>query len=488
MTKHQQHDSGILLHITSLPSTFGIGDLGPASYQFADLLADNKQHYWSILPLSPTRLEDGNSPYQTSSIFAGNTLLISPHQLTQDGFLPKLPDKQKTNIPKIDFATIYPKKNSMLQEAYQNFKKTKTQTSEFETFYNQNTHWLDDYALYATLRQKTNTPWYKWLPSIRNREPKTITQKQHQLKDEIESEKFSQYLFFKQWHRLKTYCNTKQIHIIGDMPIYTAPDSADTWIHPELFNLYQNGKPRYVGGVPPDYFSKTGQLWGTPVYNWPNHKKTGFTFWLNRIKHNLSLYDQLRLDHFRGLIAYWQVPARAKTAKKGRWIKTPSQTFFTALKHTFPALPFIAEDLGYIDAPVKQIIKQLGIPGMRVLLFGLDGSKTNPHTPMNYVKNSVAYTGTHDTNTVRGWFTTEANAKQRQTLSKLLGKPISKNDVSFEAIKLVMSSPAGVCIFPLQDVLGLGAEARMNNPGYLFGNWQWCVTEKQFSTLSFVAR
>ncbi|MDR0373403.1 MAG: 4-alpha-glucanotransferase [Nitrososphaerota archaeon] len=477
--------SGILLHITSLPSAFGIGDLGPESYRFVDLLADSKQQYWSILPLSPIRLKDGNSPYQTSSVFAGNPLLISPQQLTKDGFLPKLNAKQISKFgSQVAFAAIYPQKKVMLQEAYQNFKKSRIKTSEFDTFCSQNERWLCDYALYAALRQKTDTPWYEWLPSIRNREPKIINQKQQQLKEEIEAEKFFQYLFFSQWSRLKEYCKTKQIRILGDMPFYVAHDSADVWVHPELFNLCQNGKPHYVGGVPPDYFSTTGQLWGNPVYDWQKHEKTGFEWWINRIKHNLLLCDRLRLDHFRGLVAYWQVSARAKTAKRGHWIKTPSQTFFETLKQAFPSLPFIAEDLGYIDAPVKQIIEQLGIPGMRILLFGLDGSKTNLHTPENYVKNSVAYTGTHDTNTVRGWFTTEANTKQRQTLSKLIGKPLSKRDVSFEAIKLVTSSLAGLCILPLQDVLGLGAEARMNNPSHPLGNWQWRVTEKQFSSMN----
>ncbi|MCL2358498.1 4-alpha-glucanotransferase [Candidatus Bathycorpusculum sp.] len=483
MAKHQRA-SGILLHITSLPSLFGIGDLGPASYRFVDLLADSKQHYWSILPLLPVRFEDCNSPYQTSSAFAGNPLLISPQQLVKAGFLPKLATEQTLKSDStVDFAAVYPKKQIMLKAAYQNFKKSKIETSEFDAFCSRNEHWLCDYALYSVLRQKTGKPWYEWFPSIRNRELKIITQKQQQLNEEIEAEKFSQYLFFSQWYRLKEYCKTKQISIIGDLPFYIAPDSVDVWMYPELFRLYQNGKPKYVGGVPPDYFSTSGQLWGNPVYDWQKNKETGFEWWINRINHTLTLCDRLRLDHFRGFVAYWQVSAKAETAKSGHWIKTPSNAFFEMLKRTFPSLPFIAEDLGYINEPVKRAIDQLNIPGMRVLLFGLDGSKANPHAPENYAKNSVAYTGTHDTNTVRGWFTTEADAKQRKTLSKLIGKPVSKRDVSFEAVKLVTSSLTDLCILPLQDILGLGTEARMNNPSRPIDNWQWRATEKQLTSM-----
>ncbi|MCL2475487.1 4-alpha-glucanotransferase [Candidatus Bathycorpusculum sp.] len=480
-----QRASGILLHITSLPSMFGIGDLGPESYRFADLLASSKQHYWSILPLSPTRLEDSNSPYQTSSAFAGNPLLISPYLLVQDGLLSKLDIKHlSTSNAKVNFAAIYSKKQLMLKAAYQNFKKSKLNaTSEFETFCSQNNHWLCDYALYNALRQKTGIPWYDWPLSIKNRELYAIAHKQQQLKEEIEAEKFSQYLFSNQWYRLKKYCKTRQINLIGDLPFYVAHDSADVWVHPELFSLYQNGKSKYVGGVPPDYFSSLGQLWGNPVYNWQNHQVTNFEWWIKRIKHTLTQCDRLRLDHFRGFVAYWQVSAKAKTAQSGQWIKTPVNAFFETLTQTFPSLPFIAEDLGYIDKPVKRAIKQLGIPGMRVLLFGLDSSKTNPHAPENYTKNSVAYTSTHDTNTVFGWFTTEATAKQRQAFLKLIGRPVSKRDVSFEAIKLVISSLAGLCIFPLQDVLGLDAKTRMNNPGHPKDNWQWRVTEKQLANL-----
>ena len=331
----QNRASGVLLHITSLPSGFGIGDLGPESYRFADLLAANKQRYWSILPLSPTRLEDGNSPYQTSSAFAGNTLLISQEKLAQDGFLPKTSFKTVVNSTKVNFELVYPQKEAVLKEAYANFKKSKLQASEFQLFCSQNESWLNDYALYTAIRQKTGKPWYQWLPSLRRREPKAIAQKHQQLAEMIEQVKFGQYLFFSQWHSLKEYCHKKQVRIVGDMPFYVAHDSADVWVHPELFSLYQNGRPRYVGGVPPDYFSATGQLWGNPIYNWQKHQETGFEWWINRISHNLTLYDKLRLDHFRGFVAYWQVYAKAKTAIKGRWVKTPSKVLFLKIKTTF---------------------------------------------------------------------------------------------------------------------------------------------------------
>ncbi len=480
--------SGVLLHITSLPSAFGIGDLGPESYRFVDMLADQKQHYWSILPLSPTRHSDGDSPYQTNSAFAGNPLLISPEKLAADGLLPKqTPLKpQAVSQSKVDFKEIYFRKAAILLEAYANYKKFKPQADEFEAFCSQNKVWLDDYALYSAFRQKTGKPWYEWLPSIRRREPKTIARKQQLHAEEVEREKFGQYLFFSQWRSLKEYCQKKQICIIGDMPFYVAHDSADIWVHPDLFSLYGNGKPRYVGGVPPDYFSTTGQLWGNPTYNWQRLEASGFEWWLDRIRHNLMLCDKLRLDHFRGFIAYWQVSALAKTAIRGKWVKTPSEAFLKKLRTAFASLPFIAEDLGYIDKPVEEAIQHLGIPGMRVLLFGLDGSKDNPHALSNHVENSVVYTGTHDTNTVRGWFSAEASVREKANLLGLVGKEVGVDEVSFEVVKLAMSSVAGLCLVPLQDVLGLGSEARMNNPSKSVGNWQWRVTPKQLSNPNLV--
>ena len=475
--------SGILLHITSLPSRFGIGDLGPESYRFVDLLSSQGQRYWSILPLSPTRLKDGNSPYNTSSVFAGNPLLISPELLCADGFLLKA-DLEVAYEPvgSVDFASVYKSKSVILNKAYQTFKRCRLQYSLFNSFCATNSGWLDDYALYVALRQETGKPWYEWLPSIRKREPKVLVKKRLLLSEEIEREKFRQYLFFSQWGNFKRYCKTREIFLIGDIPFYVAHDSADLWVYPSLFNLYGNGKPISVGGVPPDYFSATGQLWGNPTYNWLKHKETGFEWWLNRIRHNLTLCDLLRLDHFRGFVAYWQVSSLANTAINGRWVKGPSNAFFSVLKTCFPSLPFIAEDLGYIDKSVEKALKFLGVPGMKVVLFGLDGSKNNPHVLSNHVANSVVFTGTHDTNTVQGWFATEASKEERATLMRLIGKKVTMRDLGLEVVKLAMSSISNVCVIPLQDVLGLGSEARMNDPSRPFGNWCWRVTEHQIKS------
>lgn len=475
------------MHISSLPSAFGIGDLGPESFRFADLLAHGKQHYWSILPLSPTRLEEGNSPYQTSSAFAGNPLLISPEKLVENQLLPKdaLGEAAKPGT-RVDYELIYAQKDRMLAKAYANFKSLNCKISDspfsFDAFVSENEGWLPDYALYTALRNKSGEPWYSWPVSLRKRDSQAIARKESTLNVEVEREKFSQYLFFSQFLSLKAYCKTRQVSIMGDMPFYIAYDSADVWVHPELFSLNSQGKPKFVGGVPPDYFSASGQLWGNPVYNWRRMEQNDFEWWINRISHSLKLYAKLRLDHFRGFVAYWQVPAREKTAKKGRWVKTPSQAFFKTLKNAFPSLPFIAEDLGYIDKPVIDAIKQLGIPGMRVLLFGFDGSPDNPNFLKNHTRNSVVYTGTHDTNTARGWFTKEASAKEKQNLFRLIGRKVLVKEVSCELVELALASVAELSIVPFQDVLALGAEARMNNPSNTMHNWEWRAAANQLAT------
>jgi 4-alpha-glucanotransferase len=277
-------------------------------------------------------------------------------------------------------------------------------------------------------------------------------------------------------------CKSKQIHFIGDMPFYITLDSADIWVHPELFSLDSKGKPTFIGGVPPDYFSRTGQLWGNPIYNWKKMQQTGFKWWVDRIRHNLKLYDLLRLDHFRGYVSYWQVKASAKTAKNGRWIKAPSAAFFKVVKSFFPSLPFIAENLGDIDEPVRDAIKRLDTPGMKVLLFAFDGNPDNPHLPKNHVKNAVVFTGTHDTNTVKGWFNDESSSKERRNLFKLIGQKVSAKKVSFEFIKLALASVADLSVIPLQDILGLDSKARMNNPSRAMHNWEWRTMPKQLTS------
>jgi 4-alpha-glucanotransferase len=469
-TASRQRSSGVLLHITTLPSAFGIGDMGPEAYRFADLLAQNKQHWWSILPLTPTRLEDGNSPYQTSSAFAGNPLLISPQKLAENGLLPKeYADKPIDQTSKVHYKEVYRRKEALIERAFATFRQLgNAEQSSFEGFCSENEKWLNNYAVYSALRRKIGKPWHLWPTAVRKREPTVLANKERASREEIEAEKFAQYCFFSQWRDLKDYCKTQRIRILGDMPFYVAHDSSDVWVHPELFSLYANGKPHFVGGVPPDYFSTDGQLWGNPVYDWQKLEETGFEWWLDRIRHNLTLFDELRLDHFRGFIAYWRVSAHAKTAKRGNWIEAPSDRFFRVLKKAFPSLPFIAEDLGYIDEPVKQAIKRWRLPGMKVLLFAFDGDKNNPHLPKNHPQNAVVYTGTHDTNTVRGWFNNEATAKEKVHLYQLLGRSVSGEEVSFELIKLALASKARLSIIPLQDVLSLGADIRR----VVAGDWQ----------------
>lgn len=481
--------SGILLHITSLPSAFGIGDFGREAYRFVELLTSAKQHYWSILPLSPTRLEDANSPYQTYSAFAGNPLLISPEILIEDCLLRKEQVRKVRPSSRVDFGEIYREKEKLLQKAYGNFTQSKNNLSDapfsFEDFCSLNENWLNDYALYVILRQNMGAPWHKWPSPLRNREPQAMVKKQSALKEEINRQKFNQYLFFCHFSRLKLFCRAKQIQIIGDMPFYVTHDSADVWVHRELFSLKSKGEPKFVSGVPPDYFSAEGQLWGNPTYNWKKMEQTNFQWWMERIRHNLLLFDKLRLDHFRGFMAFWQVPAGAKTAKVGQWVKTPSDAFFKALKTNFPSLPFIAEDLGYIDEPVKAAIRHLGIPGMRVLLFSFDGDRCNPHLPKNHDKNAIVYTGTHDTNTAKGWFTHEASYREKQRLLKVLGKKIGAKQVSLELVKTALASRADLSIIPLQDILGLGKKARMNNPGSTSHNWEWRALPKQIGEEKF---
>ncbi len=481
--------SGVLLHITSLPSDFGIGDMGPESYHFVDLLAQANQHYWSILPLTPTSSQYGNSPYQPTSAFAGNTLLINPEFLIENGLLSNENVKELTvSFERIAFKEVTKKKRSMVDRAYRNFiKKGKTLTEEkyaFEKFCTENSIWLDEYALFKALRNSTDEPWFRWPQSLRDRKPEALTQKRYELHEEINQEKFAQFIFFKQWNQLKSYCRARGVRVIGDLPFYMGYDSADVWINSELFKLDASKKPLFVGGVPPDYFSSTGQRWGNPVYDWRKIKKRNFLWWIMRFCKNLQMFDMLRLDHFRGYVAYWQIPADSKTAKNGKWIRAPFKTFFKKLQSYFPNLPLIAEDLGVITDNVRVHLKQLGIAGMKVLIFAFNGSGDNPNLQKNILKNSVVFSGTHDTNTAKGWFVEEATQKEKRQFLNYVGKT-PKNQVSLEFIKLALSSEAYLSIIPLQDLLGLGSEARMNYPADQTRNWDWRVKRQQLSTANF---
>ena len=465
--------SGILLHITSLPSPHGIGDMGPWAYKFADFLSETKQSFWQILPITPTPSASG-SPYHSSSAFAGNTLLISPELMVQEDLLSEENIRPPPSFQedKVDYPSVTSYKEKIFSKAYERFKER--DKSDFEKFCSGNSGWLKDFALFDALRAHHGSVWNEWPPEIRDRQPGALQRSGEQLRDEIERGKFLQYVFFRQWFSLKGYCNQKGIQIIGDLPIYMDYESADVWTNPDLFKLNEEKRPSHVSGVPPDYFSQTGQLWGHPVYRWDVLKELGYSWWIKRIEHNLRLFDSMRVDHFRGFVAYWEVPAGEKTAVRGRWIKAPAEDFFGTLCKRFPHPPIIAEDLGIITPDVREIMERLGFPGMRVLLFAFgDGLPTNLYLPHNHVKNCVVYTGTHDNNTVRGWFEKEATPEEKEGLFRYLGRKVSRWNVHREFIRLAMMSVADVAIFPVQDILGLGEEARMNRPATREGNWMW---------------
>lgn len=479
-----KRSSGVLMHLTSLPSDFGIGDLGQAAYRFADLLSESDQSYWQVLPVNP--VGSGNSPYNPRSVFAGSPLLISPEVLQREELLPELPEGVGEQFPssRVDYGDARLLKKKMLQKAYELFKQRKDK-AEFDEFSEANSRWLDDYSLYSALKEESGLPWYLWPKELRDRDPKALGDKGIELKDAIDSEKYVQFEFFRQWHSLKEYCADLEIALVGDVPFYVAYDSCDTWANREIFKVDIEGRPLFVGGVPPDYFSETGQLWGNPVYDWKRLKAQSFSWWTQRLKQTLELFDLVRLDHFRGYVAYWQIPARANTAQSGEWVDTPWESFFEIVREAFPAMPFVAEDLGVITSEVRDAIARLGLPGMNVLLFAFDGSPENPYLPEKHSRNSVVYTGTHDTNTVRGWFNDEASAGEKKRLFEYVGRELSDRQVSWEFIRLALSSVAGLSVIPAQDILSLGSETRMNHPSVSEGNWEWRVKPEQLASDSF---
>jgi len=474
---------GILLHITSLPSKYGIGDFGPEAYKFVDFLVRARQSYWQLLPLSmPILTQNSYSPYNGLSAFAGNTSLISPELLYRQGFLTRKDIRNRPAFPKarVNYRLAASYKTKLFSAALKHFK-TVSKKPDYESFYSKNKSWLEDYATFIALRRHFRRHlWCDWPTEFRDKNTHALKSIKTQLYEVIEREKFLQYLFFKQWFGLKRYCNRLGISMIGDIPFYVAYDSADLWTHPEIFKLTGTKKPRFVSGVPPDYFSQAGQLWGNPIYNWQVLKDTGYSWWIQRIKHNLTLFDIIRIDHFRGFIAYWQVPAGCKTARNGKWVKGPKENFFNKLFKRFPSSSFIVEDLGYITDDVRAVIEKFQLCGMRVLQFGFDGdSAENPHCLDNHVENSVVYTGTHDNNTIIGWFEKEAKSEQKKKLYDYLGRRIPTGQVHWELIRLAMSSVGNLVIIPMQDVLGLGEQARMNRPAVPTGNWSWRLGPRQ---------
>jgi 4-alpha-glucanotransferase len=469
--------SGILLHPTCLPGEFGIGDLGPAAYRFADFMLNTRQRIWQMLPLNPTLPEFGNSPYHSVSCFAGNPLLISPTRMIADGYLAEsdLPSTPDFTRQRVDFAAVIRFKTALYEKAFRRFSSRPSSRGDAYDRFCRAREWLDDYALFICLRDRFGREsWTEWPKELRNRHPKALAAARRDLKDRIDYCKFVQFVFFQQWRRLKDYCNRRRIRIFGDMPIYPPLDSADVWAYPALFKLNRNRKPFAVSGVPPDYFSDTGQLWGHPVYRWDVMRKNGYRWWLRRMGHQLELFDSIRIDHFRGLVAYWEVPARAQTAVRGKWVPAPAEDFFKQLLKRFGRLPVIAEDLGTITADVRETMRQFGFPGMRVLQFAFgDDFPHGSFLPHRHVRNCVVYTGTHDNNTTRGWFDTEVDSQVKRNLFGYLGKAVPAASVPREMIRLAMMSVAETAIIPMQDILGLGAEARMNRPAGKGANWRW---------------
>jgi 4-alpha-glucanotransferase len=477
--------SGVLLPIPCLPSQFGIGDLGPYSYRFVDYLHSAGQRVWQILPLNPTTSTYQYSPYHGASTFACNPLLISPEQLAAEGLLdrdelspPRLPEGR------IDYNAVARVKQRLLDKACARFKQ-RLPSEDYTRFCAENAAWLDDYALFAGLSARDpDTAWNRWPLEIQLRQPETLSRLRAELCDSLEDLKIVQYFFYRQWIALKTHCHEKGIRILGDLPIYVPYHSADVWAHPRLFKLDATGSSLAVSGVPPDYFSTDGQLWGHPVYRWDAHRETRYEWWIRRFARNLALFDYVRIDHFRGLVAYWEVSAGEATAVNGRWVQTPAEDFFTELRHRFLCLPVIAEDLGVITADVRETMQRHGFPGMRVLMFGFaEEPARNVNAIHNTPENCVVFTGTHDNNTVKGWFETEASALEKRRLALTLGREPAVDELHWDMIRLAMMSPARMCIIPVQDLLCLGSEARINTPGRWEGNWLWRMQPGQFAAL-----
>ena len=476
--------SGILLHPTSLPGPFGIGDLGDEAYRFADFLIAGGQSLWQVLPLGPTGY--GDSPYACYSAFAGNTLLVSPEKLFAAGLLSKSDLGEGPSLPneRVDFERVQKSKEIILAKAFVLYQRT-TDTelrSAFETFAAQNASWLNDYALFRALKDaQGGRPWHEWEPALVRRESRALAHSLEELHDQIEAHKFYQFLFFKQWFALKAYCNERGVDIIGDIPIFVAQDSADVWTNPDQFKLDQDGRPLVVAGVPPDYFSQTGQLWGNPLYDWERMLADGFRWWIERVRAGLQTVDIARIDHFRGFAAAWEIPGGDQTAERGRWVEAPGRELFASIRDKLGELPIIAEDLGVITPDVAKLRDDSGFPGMRILQFGFSSDVNNVDLPHNYHRNVVVYTGTHDNDTTVGWFKSVAgkgstrDAKQvereRNFCMKYLNTPAE--EIQWDFIRAVLSSVADTAIVPLQDLLGLGTEARMNLPNSTAGNWSW---------------
>ncbi len=473
--------AGLLLHPTSLPGRFSIGDLGPAAFATLDWLVDCRLAVWQMLPLGPTGL--GHSPYNAFSAFAGNPLLISPEALLADGLSEPedLAAAESTDPGRVDYAAAEQSKDRLLRRAFAILREGPRGTlqDELERFASAagQTPWLDDWALFAALKARHGgAAWTAWAAPLRDRRAAALAEARRELADDIAFHRFVQFLFFRQWDALRAAARARGVALLGDVPIYVAADSADVWAHRELFDTTADGKLRAVAGVPPDYFSDQGQRWGNPLYRWDRLKAQRFAWWVARLRIQLQRFDLLRLDHFRGFVAYWRVPAASATATRGRWVRGPGEALFRELRRALGGdLPLLAEDLGDIDAKVHAVRRKLGLPGMKVLQFAF-GEEDSTHLPHHHEPLAAVYTGTHDNDTTRGWFELAQEPERRRALAYLGGAPES---VSWSLVRAAFTSVAALAVVPLQDFLDLGSAARMNTPGQESGNWTWRLRPDQ---------
>ncbi len=477
----KKRSSGILLHITSLPGKYGIGNMGREAYDFVDFLVKSGQKIWQILPLGHTGY--GDSPYQCYSAFAGNPLLINLERLTEEGLLKKsdLPDNIYFDDENVDYGKVHEIKYPLLHQAYENHmsQKNKLRNIRFESFCRKNQKWLEDYAFFMALKKHfKGIAWTEWEHDIKMKKDDSMNYYREHLKNDINYFRFIQYLFYSQWLELKAYANLNEISIIGDIPLYVAFDSSDAWANPEIFDFDEHMNPVKVAGVPPDYFSETGQLWGNPLYNWEKLREDNYQWWIDRIEANFTLYDILRIDHFRGLAAFWAVAFGEKTAINGSWIEAPGSEMLQSVFDALGPLPIIAEDLGVITPDVVELRDRFGLPGMKILQFAFDSGEENDFMPHTYNKNCAVYTGTHDNDTTLGQF-----IQSQQTDLELMQNyfHVEKKDPAWSFIKLAWSTVGNVAIAPLQDVLRLGTEARMNFPGKASGYWKWRFTKNMLT-------
>ncbi|MBQ9904534.1 MAG: 4-alpha-glucanotransferase [Synergistaceae bacterium] len=475
--------AGILLPVTSLPSKYGIGDFGPEAVKFGKFLHEAGQKIWQVLPMTTIDPGCGNSPYSPTSAFAGNYLLVSPEILADEGLitddeLKKLSARYDfTSRPeRVDYESARSFKTEILNAAYK--RMMKGSNTDFKTFIAE-TEWLEPFALFSVIKNvQGGAAWYEWPDELKHREKSAIKKFKAEYSEEIARQEFYQYIFFRQVKSLHEHLNSLGVEIVGDMPLYVTRDCADVWQNPGQFDLDEDLTPVTVAGVPPDYFSETGQLWGNPCYKWDVMEKDGFNWWIKRLKNLLTMFDRIRVDHFRGLVAYWAVPYGEATAKNGEWIDVPCEKFFGALRENFPSMPFWAENLGIITPDVEEVRKDYSMPGMLVLHFAFGNPADNPYAPHNHTRDSVVYTGTHDNNTSRGWFENDATEEEIRNFASYIGRDVMDGYIfTSEVTRLAVSSVADTAIIPMQDYLRLGAEARINVPSTPSGNWEWRMTE-----------